>query len=70
MIALSRFGHKIMNTVEPVKELFMAVFFVSIGLQVSPGLIIDNIWLAVIIAAVFIVSKIVSIFIGLLTWST
>ncbi|WP_019177045.1 cation:proton antiporter [Methanomassiliicoccus luminyensis] len=64
MIAMSRFGHKIMKTVEPVKELFMAVFFVSIGLQVSPVLIYENIWLAVIIAVVFIVSKIVSIFIG------
>ena len=64
MIAISKFGHKIMQKVEPAKELFMAVFFISIGMQVSPGLIADNIVLAAIIAAVFIVSKTVTIFLG------
>ena len=64
MIAISKFGHKLMQKVEPVKELFMAVFFISIGMQVSPALIIDNIGLAVIMAVVFIVSKTVTIFIG------
>lgn len=64
MIALSKFGHKLMQKVEPAKELFMAVFFISIGMQVSPGLIFDNIVLAAIIAMVFIASKTVTIFLG------
>ena len=64
MIAISKFGHKLMQKVEPVKELFMAVFFISIGMQVSPGLIVDNLGLAVIIAVVFIVAKVVTIFVG------
>ncbi len=64
MIALSKFGHKLMQKVEPVKELFMAVFFISIGMQVSPALIVDNIGLAAIMAVVFIVAKIVTISLG------
>jgi CPA2 family monovalent cation:H+ antiporter-2 len=64
MIAISKFGHKLMQKVEPVKELFMAVFFISIGMQVSPGLIVDNLGLAVIMAVVFIAAKVVTISLG------
>ena len=61
MISNSSVGHSIAAKVEPVKDLFMAVFFISIGLQISPHLIIANILLASAIAAVFIVSKIGSV---------
>jgi len=64
MIALSHFGSKIRKTVEPVKELFMAVFFISIGMQVTPGLMISNLWLVVVIAAVFMAGKVASVFLG------
>ncbi|KQM10739.1 hypothetical protein AOA80_11175 [Methanomassiliicoccales archaeon RumEn M1] len=64
MIAISKFGHKLMQKVEPVKELFMAVFFISIGMQVSPGLIVDNLGLAIIMAVVFIAAKVVTISLG------
>ncbi len=61
IMSLSLFSHTISLKVEPVKDLFMAVFFISIGLQISPALILDNLWLAVIIAAVFMFSKIGSV---------
>jgi len=64
IMSLSRYSHSIAGKVEPVKDLFMAVFFISIGLQISPSLIIDNIGLALIIAAVFIFSKIGSVSLG------
>jgi CPA2 family monovalent cation:H+ antiporter-2 len=64
MISISSFSHQIALKVEPVKDLFMAVFFISIGLQISPALILENIWLAVIIAVVFMVSKMVSVGLG------
>lgn len=64
MISLSTYSHQIANKVEPVKELFMAVFFISIGLLISPAQIIDSIGLAIIIAAVFIASKIGSVWLG------
>lgn len=58
MISLSKFSHKMVHNVEPVKDLFMAVFFISIGLQITPQLILENIVLAAIIAIVFPISKI------------
>lgn len=64
MISLSKFSHKMILNVEPVKDLFMAVFFISIGMQISPQLILDNIALAAIIALVFVVSKVTTIWLG------
>jgi CPA2 family monovalent cation:H+ antiporter-2 len=42
----------------------MAVFFISIGMQISPQLILDNIVLALIIAAMFMISKVSTIWLG------
>jgi monovalent cation:H+ antiporter-2, CPA2 family len=64
MISISAYRNEVAHKVEPVKELFMAVFFISIGLQISPALIIHNIGLAIIIAIVFIASKIGSVYLG------
>lgn len=41
-------SHRIEKLVKPISDLFGAVFFVSVGMLVSPQAIIDN-WLAVII---------------------
>jgi len=64
MVSLSKFSPRMISSVEPVKDLFMAVFFISIGLQITPQLILDNIVLAVIIAVVFVVSKTSTIWLG------
>ncbi len=64
MISLSRYSRRLMSKVEPLKEIFMAVFFISIGLQISPLTIWDNILLAMVIAAVFIISKVVTVWLG------
>lgn len=45
----------------PIKEMFMAVFFVSIGMLIDPRLVIQNILPAIIIAGVFIVGKMFSV---------
>ena len=50
--------------VEPMKELFMAIFFLSIGLQLDPTLMISGLPLAVTIAAIFITGKLVSVGLG------
>jgi len=54
----------VIRKVEPMKEMFMAIFFISIGLQLDPDLVFDGLGLAVLIAAVFIVGKILSLGIG------
>jgi CPA2 family monovalent cation:H+ antiporter-2 len=53
-----------LHNVEPVKDLFMAVFFISIGMLITPQLILENILLAAIIAVVFVVSKVTTIWLG------
>jgi monovalent cation:H+ antiporter-2, CPA2 family len=56
----------IIHKVEPMKEMFMAIFFISIGLQLDPTLMLSGLPLAMIIAATFILGKLVSIAIGCL----
>jgi len=58
---MSLYSERIKAKVIPVKELFMAVFFISIGLQIDPRMIIDNLLLVVSIAALFIFGKMVSV---------
>ncbi|MDD1771786.1 MAG: cation:proton antiporter [Methanomassiliicoccales archaeon] len=64
IISLSKYNRVLATKVEPTKELFMAVFFISIGLQITPMLIFENLWLVAVIAVVFIIGKIVSIWMG------
>lgn len=64
IISLSKYNRVLATKVEPTKELFMAVFFISIGLQITPMLILENLWLVAVIAVVFIIGKIVSIWMG------
>ena len=57
-------SREITEKVSPMKEVFMAVFFISIGIQVVPTTIIDNVSLVLIIAAVFITAKIIGVSFG------
>jgi monovalent cation:H+ antiporter-2, CPA2 family len=50
--------------VEPMKEMFMAIFFISIGLQLDPALMWAGLPLAITVAAIFIVGKMASVWIG------
>jgi monovalent cation:H+ antiporter-2, CPA2 family len=47
--------------VEPLKDVFMAIFFVSIGLMINPNLIADTWPVVVILVAVFIFGKIFAV---------
>jgi CPA2 family monovalent cation:H+ antiporter-2 len=44
--------------------MFLAVFFVSIGMLIDPGVILNNIWIVLLIAAVFTVGKVVAVVVG------
>ena len=61
IISQSASQHEIVLKTMPIKEMFMAVFFVSIGMLIDPRLVLHNILPAIIIAAVFIVGKIFSV---------
>ena len=57
-------AQEVAEKVGPMKEVFMAVFFISIGIQVVPSAIIDNIGLVLAIAIVFIIAKTFSVSVG------
>ncbi|MEI6796280.1 MAG: cation:proton antiporter [Methanomassiliicoccales archaeon] len=57
----------VMELILPLRDVFMAVFFVSIGMMIDPKAI-ASIWpMVLIIAAVFILGKIVAVTIGTYT---
>lgn len=64
ILSQSKFHKEVGEKIEPMKELFMAIFFISIGMKVTVGGFIDNIGLAVIIFLVFFFSKTASVFLG------
>lgn len=51
---------------EPIKDLFGAVFFVSVGMMVSPHIIISYIWPIIIITIIVLTLKSVSSFLGMI----
>ncbi|HEY3419851.1 MAG TPA: cation:proton antiporter [Methanomassiliicoccales archaeon] len=64
LISQSTCSKVVERKVEPMKEMFMAIFFISIGLQLDPGLIWAGLPLAITIAVIFIVGKMTSVIIG------
>lgn len=47
-------AEQIMHAVNPVKDLFGAIFFVSVGMMVNPDIIVEN-WLEILILTVSII---------------
>lgn len=64
ILSQSKFHKEVGERIDPMKELFMAIFFISIGMKVTFEGFIDNIGLAVIIFLVFLFSKTLSVFLG------
>lgn len=50
-------AERIEELVNPLKDLFGAVFFVSVGMLVSPAMLVEHIWPIVIITLVTIIGK-------------
>lgn len=66
IVSQCKFSHDIMAKTEPMKELFMAIFFISIGLEIVPSELLDNIPLILIIFGVFVIAKILTVLLGYL----
>ena len=52
------------HDITPMKDIFMAMFFISVGMVISPSDIIDNIVLIVLIFLLYAVLKISTVFLG------
>lgn len=62
IISESSCNNIVRRRIEPMKEVFIAIFFFAIGMRIDIGMILDNILLCFIIAFVFIIGKLSSIF--------
>ena len=64
LVAESGKGREVEHLVEPIRDLFAAVFFVSVGLMIDPLLALDN-WRSVVaLSLLVIVGKLISVSIG------
>jgi len=61
VISQSNSVEQVNTKIIPLKEMFLAIFFVSIGMLIDPVLVLANIVAAVIVAIVFIVGKVLSV---------
>jgi CPA2 family monovalent cation:H+ antiporter-2 len=61
IVSESESSRTVITKVEPMKELFIATFFISIGYQFDPRLFVQVAVIAVIIAVVFILAKMLSV---------
>ncbi len=64
IVSQSKYAPDIEKKTDPMKAVFMAVFFISIGMEVGINEFIDSLPMAIGIAAIFMISKLVTVFIG------
>lgn len=64
LISQSKHGEDVTHKIGSIKEMFLAVFFVSIGMLVDPVLVVQGILVALVIAVVFVLGKTFSVTIG------
>ncbi|MEM0448285.1 MAG: cation:proton antiporter [Methanomassiliicoccales archaeon] len=67
LISHSQHSEDVVRKIEPIKEMFMAVFFVSVGMLVDPRLVLQGLPLALLIAAVFYLGKTAFVAVGCYT---
>jgi CPA2 family monovalent cation:H+ antiporter-2 len=66
ILAETREGHRIEHLMLPVKDLFSAVFFVSVGMLIDPTVLNEYFWVILLITVVTIVGKFLSTAVGAL----
>ncbi|KAI3485019.1 hypothetical protein L1887_51794 [Cichorium endivia] len=60
IMAESRQLMKIERLIEPVRDLFSAIFFVAIGLMIDPAVLVEYIWPIVVITIAVVLGKMLS----------
>lgn len=66
ILAETKEGTKIEHLVKPVKDLFGAIFFVSVGMMINPRTLLDYSWPIVIVTLITIVGKTLGTMLGAL----
>src|SRR5690606_33483758 len=50
-------GERIEHLMAPVKDLFAAIFFVSVGMMINPAVLREHFWVVLVITIITIVGK-------------
>lgn len=66
ILAETREGHRIEHLILPVKDLFSAVFFVSVGMLIDLNVVVEYFWVILLMTVVTIVGKLISSTMGAL----
>ena len=64
MMSACKKGKEINHQIEPMKNMFMAMFFISVGMEISLNTLIDNASLIIIFYLLFATLKISTVFLG------
>ena len=64
LISESGKGHAVMELVRPVRDVFAAVFFVSVGMLIQPALLMEYRVAILLLVVVVVVGKLVSVSLG------
>lgn len=64
IMAESRQLLKIERLIEPIRDMFSAIFFVAIGLMIDPGILLDYAWPIAVITVAVVLGKMVSCGLG------
>lgn len=64
LVAESGAGRRVATLIAPLRDVFAAVFFVSVGMLLAPGLVLEH-WVAVLVlTAVVVVGRTAALFVG------
>jgi monovalent cation:H+ antiporter-2, CPA2 family len=61
------FRHQLSGQIAPLRDLFMAVFFTTLGMRLQPAMFVESWWIILVGGAVMTLLKAISI--GLVCWS-
>lgn len=64
ILSETHLSHKIEKVTNPLKYLFSAIFFVSIGMMIDPKIVIEHFWIILFISFVTIVGKFIGTLLG------
>lgn len=52
--------HRIENLIIPIRDIFAAIFFVSVGMLINPTVVVEHFWVVILISVVTIVGKVLT----------
>lgn len=56
VLSQSRYSHQALADIGPLRDVFAMLFFVSVGMLIDPGFLVENVWtVALIVLLVFVV---------------